>query len=190
MPVGYLVGDWDYSALPANVRIGPDCFLERQGSFELYRSELDTGLVLGAGVSVYTWTAFNVEPTGRVDVGDESVLVGGVFMCAAHIVLGRRVVVSYQVTITDSDFHPRDPDARRIDARANAPFGDRSLRPRVESRPVVIGDDVHIGVGAIILKGVTIGAGARIGAGSVVASDVAAGDVITGNPGRSSGGTP
>ena len=45
-------------------------------------------------------------------------------------------------------------------------------------------DDVRIGIGAIILKGVTIGRGARIGAGSVVARDVAPGVEVFGNPAR------
>jgi acetyltransferase-like isoleucine patch superfamily enzyme len=49
---------------------------------------------------------------------------------------------------------------------------------------VVVEDDVWVGIGAIILKGVRIGAGARIGAGSVVTSDVPAGAVVEGNPGR------
>ena len=45
------------------------------------------------------------------------------------------------VTIADSDFHPLDPDARKRDAIANAPFGDKSQRPTYVTRPVAIGDD-------------------------------------------------
>ena len=182
MGVGYLTGDWDYSALPENVRIGKDCFLERQASFELYRSTRDVGLRLGDRVSAFTWTTFNVEPSGLLEIGDNSVLVGAVFMCAEHIAVGRRVVVSYGVTIADSDFHPRDPDDRRRDARANAPMGDKSRRPTIMSMPVVIEDDAWIGIGAIVLKGVRIGSRARVGPGAIVTSDVSAGSVVAGNP--------
>ncbi|GAC1610893.1 MAG: hypothetical protein NVS3B26_20280 [Mycobacteriales bacterium] len=182
MSVGYLGGDWDYTTLPGSVVIGLGCYLEREGSFELYRSEQPVGLRLGNGVQAFTWTAFNVEPTGTVLVGDDTVLVGAVFMCAERIEVGSRVTVSYQVTIADSDFHPMDPALRRMDARSNAPRGDRSNRPQIESRPVRIGDDVRVGIGAIILKGVTIGAGATIGAGSVVTRDVPTGAFARGNP--------
>ena len=184
MGIGYITGDWDYSTLPDNVRLGDGCFLERQASFELYRSTRDVGLVLGNRVSVYTWTTFNIEPEGRLDVGDDCVLVGAVFMCAEHISIGRKSVLSYGVTIADSDFHPHDPELRRVDARANAPAGDKAARPVIESAPVRIGEDVHVGIGAIVLKGVTIGDGARIGAGAVVASDVPAGALVEGNPGN------
>ena len=177
-----LTGAWDHSTLPGNVHVGENCFLERRDSFERFRSTRDPGLVLGRAVTVYTWTTFNVEPTGLVEVGDDSVLVGAVFMCADHITVGARVVISYGVTIADSDFHPRDPELRRRDARANAPFGDASTRPRVTTAPVHIGDDVQIGVGAIVLKGVTIGDGARIGAGAVVPADVPPSAVAEGNP--------
>src|SRR5205814_9088328 len=102
-------------------------------------------------VRVYTWTTFNIEPTGLLEVGDDSVLVGAIFMCAEHIFVGRRVVVSYNVTIADSDFHPIEPSLRKQDAIANAPAGDRSQRPPLVTRPVTIGDDVWIGIGAIIL---------------------------------------
>jgi acetyltransferase-like isoleucine patch superfamily enzyme len=105
-------------------------------------------------------------------------------MCAEGISVGRRVVISYHVTIADSDFHPRARAARREDALANAPGADRSLRPRVESRPVLIDDDVWIGIGAIVLKGVRIGRGARIGAGAVVTRDVPDGASVSGNPAR------
>jgi acetyltransferase-like isoleucine patch superfamily enzyme len=177
-----ITGAWNYAELPRNVRIGKECFLERKDSFERFRSINNPGLILGNRVQVYTWTTFNVEPSGTVEVGDDSVLVGAVFMCAESISIGNRVVISYNVTIADSDFHPRDPELRRQDAIANAPFGDRSRRPPLGSRPVVIEDDVWIGIGAIILKGTRIGHGARVAPGSVVTKSVPAGALVRGNP--------
>lgn len=47
---------------------------------------------------------------------------------------------------------------------------------------VVIGNDVWIGAGVIILSGIEIGNGAIIGAGSVVRNKVAAYSVVAGNP--------
>ena len=179
-----VTGEWDYGTLPANVRLGRGCWIERPQSFERFRSTVDPGLVLGDDVVVHGWTVFNVESGGAVTVGDGSVLVGAVLMCQQEIALGRGVVISYQVTIADSDFHPRDPAERRRDAVASAPQGDPAARPAVESRPVRIDDGAWIGIGAIVLKGVHVGAGARIGAGAVVARDVPAGATVEGNPAR------
>ncbi len=179
-----ITGNWDYSTLPPNVRLGAGCWLERKACFARFRSARDPGLTLGDRVRVHTWSVFNIEPEGSVEVGDDSILVGATFMCAGRIVVGRRVVISYHVTIADSDFHPIDPEARKRDAIANAPFGDKSKRPACKSRPVEIGDDVEIGIGAIILKGVKIGPGARIGAGAVVLREVPAGAIVEGNPAR------
>jgi acetyltransferase-like isoleucine patch superfamily enzyme len=184
MDVAEITGTWDYATLPANVRVGVGCFLERKDSFRRFRSTRDPGLILGDRVTVYTWTEFNVEPTGLLEVGDDTTLVGAVFMCAEHVRIGKRVTVSYNVTIADSDFHPRDPESRRRDAVANAPFGDKSLRPPLVTRPVVIEDDVWIGIGAIILKGVRLGCGARVAAGAIVTADVPAGGAVAGNPAR------
>jgi acetyltransferase-like isoleucine patch superfamily enzyme len=177
-------GGWDYTTLPANVVVGEGCYLERRDSFQRFRSERRPGLVLGRGVHVYTWTQFNVEPAGEITVGDEATLVGAVFMCSGRISVGARSVLSYNVTVADCDFHPLDPGLRRLDAVANAPFGDRSHRPQLVARPVVIEDDVWVGVGAIVLKGVRIGRGARVGAGAVVTADVAPGACVAGNPAR------
>jgi len=182
MDIKEITGDWDYQTLPKNIVVGKDCWFERKDSFGRFRSVQQPGLVLGDHVKVYTWTTFNVEPQGTIEVGDGSVLVGAIFMCAQKITIGKRVVISYHVTIADSDFHPKDPDLRKQDAIANAPYGDKSKRPEVFSKPVVIDDDAVIGIGAIILKGVHIGKGARIGAGSVVTSDILAGAKVEGNP--------
>lgn len=179
-----ITGTWDYSTLPKNIYLGEGCYLEDKGSFRRFRSKRDPGLVLGKGVRAYTWTAFTTEAEGRIIVGDNSTLVGAVFWCADSITIGQRVVVSYNVMIADSDFHPLDPELRRLDAMAVAPEGDVSRRPPLVTNPVVIEDDVQVGISAIILKGVRVGAGARIEAGSVVTSDVPAGALVAGNPAR------
>jgi hypothetical protein len=126
-----VTGDWDYATLPENVRLGERCWIERPESFERFRSTRSPGVVLGDDVRVYGWTVFNVEPGGVVTVGDGSVLVGAVFPCQEEIAVGRDVVISYQVTIADSDFHratPRSaaatqwPARRRAIARAGRPW--------------------------------------------------------------------
>jgi acetyltransferase-like isoleucine patch superfamily enzyme len=171
--------------MPANVRLGEGSYLERhRQTFERFFSRREPGLDLGRGVRVYTWTSFSVEPDGVVEVGDGAILVGAAFMCAERISVGARVVLSYGTTVTDCDFHPHDPAERRADAIANAPHGDRSLRPRLVARPTVIEDDAWVGIGAMILKGVTVGTGARVEPGAVVTADVPAGATASGNPAR------
>ena len=170
--------------LPSNVEIGDGCVLEvRRETFAHFRSRRRPGLRLGDRVEVHVWTSFGVEEAGLVEVGDDSILVGASIMCADRVTIGRGVVVSYNVVIADSDFHPLDPIERRRDAVALAP-GQPRPRPQLSTSPVVIEDAALIGIGAILLKGVTVGSGARVGAGSVVTSDVRPRDVVAGNPAR------
>ncbi|MBE6294404.1 MAG: hypothetical protein E7090_06955 [Bacteroidales bacterium] len=56
--------------------------------------------------------------------------------------------------------------------------------PRGIDKLTVVGDDVWIGHGAIILGGVNIGNGAIIAAGSVVTRDVPEYTIVGGNPAR------
>jgi acetyltransferase-like isoleucine patch superfamily enzyme len=57
-------------------------------------------------------------------------------------------------------------------------------RQKFATAPIVIAEDVWIGMGAIILPGVSIGAGAIVGAGAVVTHDVAPGEIVGGVPAR------
>jgi acetyltransferase-like isoleucine patch superfamily enzyme len=182
--VADVTGRWDLSTLPANVRIGRGCFIERKQSLERFRSTRDPGLVLGDGVQIFMWSGISVEPDGVIEIGAGSTLVGAIMMCAQRITIGERVILSYNTTVADSDFHPHDPQLRKLDSMAAAPDGDLSLRPRLVARPVTIGDDAWVGIGAMVLKGVTIGRGARVAAGAVVTRDVPDGVTVAGNPAR------
>ncbi len=51
-------------------------------------------------------------------------------------------------------------------------------------KPTIIGNDVWVGYGAIILNGVTIGDGVIVAAGSVVVKDVPPYTIVAGNPAR------
>lgn len=177
-------GQWDYSQLPNNIVVGHGCYLEDRKSFERIRSTRDTALVLGAGAKVFGRTVFSIESNGFVSIGIESTLVGAIFECAERILVGDHVTISYNVIIADCDFHPKDPLLRHQDAIAIAPQGDSTARPPFFTRAVQIDDDVHVGIGAFILKGIHVGAGARIGPGAVVTSDVPPGAFVSGNPAR------
>ena len=59
-----------------------------------------------------------------------------------------------------------------------------STKPQAQRAPPVIGNDVWIGINAIILRGVTIGDGAVVAANSVVTGDVEPYTVVGGVPAR------
>ncbi|MYS70517.1 sugar O-acetyltransferase, partial [Streptomyces sp. SID5926] len=107
----------------------------------------------------------------------------------SNITVGARTFVNYNLTALDvaaitigedcqigpnvqllTPTHPLEPGPRRDKLEA--------------ARPIVIGDNVWLGGGAIVLPGVTIGDNSVIGAGAVVTRDVPASVVAVGNPAR------
>jgi acetyltransferase-like isoleucine patch superfamily enzyme len=102
---------------------------------------------------------------------------------AASIRIGDRVLISHDVNIIDSLTHPIKSQERHKQFRSIATTG-HPVRVDLDERPIIIGDDVWIAAGAIVLRGVTIGRGAIVGAGAVVISDVPAYSVVGGNPAR------
>jgi acetyltransferase-like isoleucine patch superfamily enzyme len=58
------------------------------------------------------------------------------------------------------------------------------LHAGIHLAPVVLDDDCDLGVGSIVLPGVTVGRGAQVGAGAVVTRDVPPYAVVAGVPAR------
>lgn len=97
----------------------------------------------------------------KIQVGHNFSASGVCIVAQTKITIGNNVSIGANVTIVDTDFHAINCEGRR-----------NSTLPK--SIPVVIEDDVWIGMNVVILKGVTIGQGAVIGANCVVSKNVPA----------------
>lgn len=176
-------GDWWQHPIPENVAWGEGLYLETAQIFRFMRSRQERAVVLGDHVSCYAGVSFALGEKGTVRVGDFTLLNGALLMADERIEIGKHVLVSWNVGIADSDFHPIDAAQRRIDTMALAPFyKDRPPRPPLKTAPVVIEDNVWIGMNAVVLKGVTIGENSVVAAGAVVSKSVPKNVVVAGNP--------
>lgn len=175
--------DWWVHPIPPNVDFGEGFYCETAQIFRFIRTKTPHALVFGNHVSCYAGCSFALGVSGSAVVGDFTLLNGAIVMAEERIEIGSHCLISWNVGIADSDFHPLQPAQRLIDAQALAPFyKDRPPRPKLETRPVKIGNNVWIGMHAIILKGVTIGENSVVAAGAVVTKSVPANVVVAGNP--------
>jgi acetyltransferase-like isoleucine patch superfamily enzyme len=142
-----------------------------------------------------------IEGNGAIRIGDDvriggrnSWTVGFKNIDGAELVIGDRVNIGYQnvisaaksvrigddtmfapnVQVYDNPTHPMSPAARL----RHEPFHPDT------AAPVIIGQNVWVGSGAFILKGVTIGDGAIVAALSIVTKDVPPNALVAGNPAK------
>src|SRR3989442_912714 len=172
---------WSHGPLPGNVRIGADTIITADYAFKRFRSRQDEALMIGANCTM-DGVHFAIGQEGKVVIGDYCYFTNAVLLCELELHLGNYVVIGWNATIADSDFHPLAPAERIADAIACSPLGKGRPRPPILRKPVVVEDDVWIGPNATILKGVRIGRGAFIEAGSLVTRDVPPRARILGNP--------
>jgi acetyltransferase-like isoleucine patch superfamily enzyme len=110
---------------------------------------------------------------GRISIGDWVFVGEGTHIwSSANIHIGSRVLISHNVEIHDTDSHPLNPEARFLQTKEIFTHGHPREIEGIRAQPIRIGNDVWIGFGATIRKGVTIGDRAIIGARAVVDKDV------------------
>ena len=102
-----------------------------------------------------------------IRIGDYSLICPGVRISAAwEIIIGNACMMASDVYITDSDWHG---------------IYDR-VEPLGNAHPVRIGNNVWLGDGSIVCKGVSIGDNSILGARSVATRDIPPNSVAAGNP--------
>jgi acetyltransferase-like isoleucine patch superfamily enzyme len=122
---------------------------------------------------------------GRIKIGDFTYIGAETYIRATKsIAIGDYCMISERVYIMDTSSHPLSAELRRqqlIDLCKHKKTIDIY---ESECKPIIIGDDVWIGMNSIILRGVSIGSGSIVAAGSVVTKDVPSNVVVGGNPAR------
>jgi acetyltransferase-like isoleucine patch superfamily enzyme len=142
--------------------IGPGCSLEVSE-----RATLELGR--------WSWVGHGCKircHEGAVSIGAKSVLGQECTISSyQHVSIGRECVIADRVMLIDFDHGMVDVD--------------RPIRLQgIYKRDVRVGNNVWIGYGACILRGVTVGDNAVIGTNAVVTRDVPANAVVAGVPAR------
>ncbi len=174
---------WANGTLPANVRLGTNTLITADYAFKRFLATRPEALVIGSHCTM-DGVHFAVGREGVVQIGDYCYFTNAVLLCELELRIGNYVLIGWNTTIADTDFHPISPAERIADAVACSPLAAGRARPPIAGRPVIIEDDVCIGPSATILKGVRIGSGAYIEAGSLVTRDVPPRSRVLGNPAR------
>lgn len=135
------------------------------------RQELLARMFASVGTGCYIEPPLHANWAGRhVTLGDNVYANFNLTLVDdVAITIGSNVMIAPNVVIATAG-HPILPELRREAAQFNL--------------PVVIGDNVWIGAGALIMPGITIGDDTVIGAGSVVTRDIPAGVIAVGSPCR------
>jgi acetyltransferase-like isoleucine patch superfamily enzyme len=145
----------------AKTFLGARCMVERPG-----------GVALGERVVLEAEVYLKlVDDAAALQIGSHTFLGRGVELdVAGRVRIGEHTLIAPRCFITDH-------------AHGTAP-GLRIDQQPCAMREVLIGSDVWLGAGSMVLPGVSIGDGAVVGAGSVVTGDVAPMTVVAGAPAR------
>ena len=103
--------------------------------------------------------------SAKIIIGNNCGFTGTIVAAFKEIQLGDNVRCGANTLITDSDWHTNDPRTG-------------------PAKSIKIGNNVWLGVNAVVLKGGSIGENTVIGANSVVTSNIPANVIAVGNPCR------
>lgn len=115
----------------------------------------------------------NISATrdAEISIGNNSGFSGTVIAASKSISIGSHVLCGGNCTIVDTDRHPLGKEARLRKEDAQA-------------LPIIIEDDVFLGMNVTVLKGSHIGKGAVIAANSVVTGKIPADVIAAGSPAK------
>lgn len=137
-------------------------------------------LLGGFGKNLWITPPFYVDYGSNIFFGNNcEINMNCTFLDDNRIIIGNNALIAPNVQIYTA-FHSVNPKERFGELKEDGSFE----FCKTQTAPVVIGDNVWIGGGTVILPGVKIGNNVVIGAGSVVTRDIPDDTVAYGNPCR------
>lgn len=120
---------------------------------------------------------------GKIILGAHSKLQNTKILCVDRVEIGAYTAIASDVTISDNNNHPVNPEFRKFMRTTPHRSDARSWIHSIHA-PIKIGENVWIGQGSRICKGVEIGDNSIVAANSVVTKSVPANCIVAGNPAR------
>ena len=147
------------------------------------KDRLLTELLGGRGENLWITAPFFVDYGNNIYFGDNcEVNMNCTFLDDNKIIIGDNALIAPNVQIYTA-FHPTNAKDRFTGANGGNSKEEKSFAFCVtQTAPVIIGNNVWLGGGVIILPGVSIGDNVVIGAGSVVTKDIPSNTIAVGNP--------
>lgn len=154
------------------IQIGNNCSFRGKTYFRLLP---DSSINIGSNctflssrqsnlIGIYSPCIFStIKTNAKIEIGNDCGFSGTVIGCALSIKLGNNVKCGANTLITDSDWHSNDSRTKT-------------------DKMIIIEDNVWLGYGVKVLKGVHIGKNTLVGAGSIVTKDIPANVIAAGNP--------
>ncbi len=144
------------------------------------KNRILTELLGGRGANLWITAPFFVDYGNNIYLGSNcEVNMNCTFLDDNKIIIGNNALIAPNVQIYTA-FHPTNSQERFGEVKEDGSFE----FCKTQTAPVVIGNNVWIGGGVIIMPGVTIGDNVVIGAGSVVTKDIPSNKIAYGNPCR------
>jgi acetyltransferase-like isoleucine patch superfamily enzyme len=142
--------------------------------YRLKKTEMMKSQLKFCGRNVFIDPSCNILVPAELEIGDNSSVSSFTTIYAPFgVKIGRDVLISSNCGISSIN-HIQNSRHRRLDPDDRGQF----------SKPVIIGDNVWIGMNVCVLPGVIIGENSIIGAGSVVTKNIPENEVWVGNPAR------
>lgn len=149
------IGETHFLRYPGSViKIGKNCMFR-----STFRSNM-VGLNRPCGISTHHRNA-------EIHLGENCGLSGTSIGSYNNITIGDHVLIGANTIVTDFDWHPIP-----------------AISKEMQSAPVIIDNDVWLGMNCVVLKGVHIGRGTIVGANSVVTKSIPANVIAGGIPTR------
>ena len=179
----YIDNDWFPFGIPPNVTISNGVYIDTSYGFAGFYSKKRNALVIDEASGCYDRTTIITGVDGEVRVGKFTILNGTTLIANKSVTIGDHCMLSWGSILTDSWLDNGLPE-RQMALKLAAASPNRPMPFCGEPKAVVLGDNVWIGFGTVIMPGVTIGQGAVIGSKAVITDDVPPYAVVVGSPPR------
>lgn len=126
----------------------------------------------------------NLNAKGSIEIGDYVFMNFSIIRIDHQLKIGSTCMFGPNVTFWDTNNHPTSVSKRHQQAIDFAEDFPLSRSYEAGGGSISVGNDVWIGMDALVMGGVTIGNGAIIAARSVVTKDVAANTMVGGVPAK------